>query len=210
MQDDESGSTPGGQQCSPPPGYPDSNCAGQNYGGYQQPGNNPGFARPDYNQNPSYNSNIPVSNYYPDRPDPNYYPNNPGLNNYPDNPGLNYNPNGPGPDYSRYYTGPNQYSCQNDPQQGYYQNYYPMRNPGLTDHKDKALIGLILGLASFLGFLIPIAGVGCAIAGIVFSVIGRRSSRRGMALAGLVLSIIGLIASMIAWIVYAAIILIAL
>ena len=65
--------------------------------------------------------------------------------------------------------------------------------------KDKAVLGLIMGLVSVLGCFVPIVGVIPGIVGIIFSNMGRKSTARSMALVGLILSIIFLVVSILNW-----------
>ena len=75
--------------------------------------------------------------------------------------------------------------------------------------KGLAIAGLILGIASLCAAWFgygAIAGIACGIAGIILSVLAKKSytaigQKSGMATAGLVLSIIGLILSIIMFIV---------
>ena len=67
------------------------------------------------------------------------------------------------------------------------------------DPRDKALLGLIMGLVSVLGCFVPIVGVITGIAGIIFSNLGRKSTARTMAISGLILSILFLVVSILHW-----------
>lgn len=65
---------------------------------------------------------------------------------------------------------------------------------------NKAVLGMILGIVSFLGFYIPLIPVISSIVGIVLSVMGMKEADnykggKGMAIAGLVCGIIALILS---------------
>ncbi len=61
-----------------------------------------------------------------------------------------------------------------------------------------ALVGFILGLCSIIAWFIPLFGYPVTIIGIIFSVLGLKSTtRKGMATAGLILSIIFLIITLL-------------
>jgi hypothetical protein len=55
-----------------------------------------------------------------------------------------------------------------------------------------AIAGLVMGIISLVASLLPLCGFPLAIGGLVFSILGRKSSRRTMATVGLVLSSIGM------------------
>ena len=61
----------------------------------------------------------------------------------------------------------------------------------------QATAGLVLGIISMIGWLIPLTGFPLSILGIIFSAIGRNSSYRGRATAGLLLAIIALILTIV-------------
>ena len=63
----------------------------------------------------------------------------------------------------------------------------------MNNQNNKAVVGLILGIASLLAWLLPLLGYPVSIVGIVMGALGTKSEKRSMAIVGLVLSIIGLI-----------------
>jgi len=60
-----------------------------------------------------------------------------------------------------------------------------------------AIASLILGILSLLAWLLPIAGLPVAIAGLILGIVGRGSRSRGLAMGGIVTSSIGLGLSLI-------------
>lgn len=65
------------------------------------------------------------------------------------------------------------------------------------DRKGLALASLVLGLVGIILWIIPIfAYLGC-IPGLVFGILGRKSTKRGMAIAGIILNCVFLIAAII-------------
>lgn len=60
-----------------------------------------------------------------------------------------------------------------------------------------ATAGLVLGIISLIGWIIPLFGAPISIIGLIQSVKGQKSENKGQATAGLVLSIIGLVATII-------------
>ncbi len=69
-------------------------------------------------------------------------------------------------------------------------NFLPTNASIRKDHYIMAIISLILGIFSLVGWLLPICGLPMSVTGLIFGIVGRDSSRRGMAIAGLVMSII--------------------
>ena len=59
--------------------------------------------------------------------------------------------------------------------------------------KGFAITSLVLGIVSLVLFCIPYLAILCAIAAIVFGVIGLKKAGKGMAIAGLILGIVALI-----------------
>lgn len=66
-----------------------------------------------------------------------------------------------------------------------------------TKEDKHALTGFILGLISILAWFIPLIGYPVTICGIVFSVKGLKSNKKGLATAGLILSILFLVVTII-------------
>lgn len=101
---------------------------------------------------------------------------------------------------------PTQYQQSEYQQPGYYpppeaQPSYVAPAAALYQRSGFAIAGLILGIVSIISAIFPICGLPFALAGIVVSVLGRRSiSRRTLATIGLVLSIIGIVLSMLSFI----------
>lgn len=63
----------------------------------------------------------------------------------------------------------------------------------MNKQNNKAIAGLVLGIASLLAWLLPLLGYPVSIAGIVVGALGKKSEKKNMAIVGLVLSIIGLV-----------------
>lgn len=59
----------------------------------------------------------------------------------------------------------------------------------------KAIAGFVLGLCGIFACMLPIAGLPVSITGLILSVKGSKSIRKGLAKAGLVLNIIFLVAT---------------
>lgn len=64
-------------------------------------------------------------------------------------------------------------------------------------HNGKAVASLVLGIISFLAWLIPLFGAPISIVGLVLGCKGRKSEKKGIATAGIVTSIIGLILTIV-------------
>jgi len=60
-----------------------------------------------------------------------------------------------------------------------------------------ASAGLVLGIISLLGWIIPLIGAPISIIGLVQSVRGQKSENQGQATTGLILNMIGLVATII-------------
>ena len=75
----------------------------------------------------------------------------------------------------------------------------PVEQKNVADNKPNgegkgfAITALVLGIASLVLFCIPYVAILCAIAAIVFGVIGLKRAGKGMAIAGLILGIVALI-----------------
>lgn len=150
----------------------------------------------DPNQYPPTQYQPPAENYQPGYQPPagaNYQPQYPqqpsGANyqpQYPQQPVENYPPQYPQQQY------PGTYPNMQPPVQGYYPPQQASDSRG-----GMAIAGLVLGIISMFAWFIACIGLFVAIAGIVFSAIGRKSiQRKTMATWGLVLSIIGLVLSL--------------
>jgi len=61
----------------------------------------------------------------------------------------------------------------------------------------KATTGLVLGIIGLVAWFIPLIGAPITIIGLVFSIKGLKSLKRGVAIAGIVLSSIGLFATIV-------------
>ena len=62
-------------------------------------------------------------------------------------------------------------------------------------HNGKATAGLVLGIIDLIAWLIPFFGLPIGVVGLVMSILGRKSDKKGRATAGIILSSIGLIAT---------------
>lgn len=69
--------------------------------------------------------------------------------------------------------------------------------PGDPSKNWAGILGMILGILSLLMCCLPYISIFFAIAGLIFSIMGRKSQQKGMAIAGLITSIIGLLVTAI-------------
>lgn len=82
-------------------------------------------------------------------------------------------------------------------------NFFKKESEGGAGKREKcALAGIALGAFALVSWIVILFGVLFSIAGIIFSILGLKSSHKKYAQAGLALSIAGLIASV--WYVFAA------
>ncbi len=68
-------------------------------------------------------------------------------------------------------------------------------NVGDATKNGKAVAGLILGIIGIIAWIIPIIGAPIIITGLIFSIKGLKSLKRGVAITGVVLCSIGLLAT---------------
>lgn len=68
-------------------------------------------------------------------------------------------------------------------------------NVGDATKNGKATTGLVLGIIGLIAWFIPLVGAPITIIGLIFSIKGLKSLKRGVAIAGIVLSSIGLFAT---------------
>lgn len=61
------------------------------------------------------------------------------------------------------------------------------------DYSNQAIASLIIGVVSTLAWCIPCIGIPVSIAGIIFGLMGMKSTKRTLAIAGLALSILFLV-----------------
>lgn len=82
----------------------------------------------------------------------------------------------------------------NQQQTGYVQ---PAAVPSNTKKSVKPTASLILGIISFLGWIIPLIGFPVSITGLVLGILGLKSQKKGIAIAGIILCSIGLLATIV-------------
>lgn len=61
----------------------------------------------------------------------------------------------------------------------------------------KATVGFILGLCSIIAWLIPLFGFPVTIVGLVFSILGIKSTKKNLAIVGIVLTVLFLIVTIV-------------
>jgi hypothetical protein len=65
------------------------------------------------------------------------------------------------------------------------------------DKSGHATASLVLGIIGLIAWFIPLLGFPVTIVGLIFGVLGQKSSKKTIAVAGLVLSIVGLVVTII-------------
>ena len=71
------------------------------------------------------------------------------------------------------------------------------QNASLIDKSGHATASLVLGIIGLIAWFIPLLGFPVTIVGLIFGVLGQKSSKKAIAVAGLVLSIVGLVVTII-------------
>lgn len=103
-------------------------------------------------------------------------------------------------DFNNYNQQPND-GQQQYAQQGYTQQpngeYNPQFGYGAPvvpeEKKGQSIASLVLGLCSFIAWLIPLFGYPVTIVGIIMGASGMKKGGKGMAIAGIICSVIGLL-----------------
>ena len=72
-----------------------------------------------------------------------------------------------------------------------------MENQPAENPTGKAIAGFVLGLVGMLAWCLPVFGLPITIAGLVMSILGLKSTNRGIAIAGVVLNSVGLVFTLI-------------
>jgi hypothetical protein len=73
----------------------------------------------------------------------------------------------------------------------------PVAAAPASDKKWMAIVSLVLGILDLCAWFIPCCGCTFSIVGIVFGILGLKTSAKKLAIVGIVLSAIGLLASLI-------------
>lgn len=94
-------------------------------------------------------------------------------------------------DYNNFDANQNNYQAQPT---GNYGQQYGYGAPVVPEEKKgQSIASLVLGICSFIAWIIPLIGYPVTIVGIIMGAIGMKKGGKGMAIAGIICSAIGLV-----------------
>ena len=91
----------------------------------------------------------------------------------------------------------NQNGYQAQPTDNYGQQFGYGAPVAPQEKKGQSIASLVLGICSFIAWIIPLFGYPVTIVGIIMGAVGMKKGGKGMAIAGIICSSIGLVVSLI-------------